>query len=491
MADVIPISGQGPPRVSDPLIIDPKAPLDTARQFVEWRYTHDDMRTLQHQQGVFTAWQTTHYRDFLIEETRARIYRFLEKSSVWVPDKKNPDHPILKPFKPSQRHVSDTLDALRAVCQLNGQIRQPCWLRDDQRIPATELIACQNGLLHLVSGDIHPHTPLFWSNTSLPYAYNPKAPEPVNWIAFLGSIWGEDIEAISTLQDIFGYLLGSDTDQQKIPLIVGPKRSGKGTIGRVLTGMIGHDAIVSPTLGSLQNQFGIAPLIGKSVALISDARLGGRADQQAIAERLLSISGEDLQTVDRKHVDSWSGRLSTRFFIMTNELPRIMDSSGALASRFLLLTMTESFLGKEDHNLTNDLLQELPGILNWSIEGWRRLRKRKYFLQPASSTEAMQELEDLGSPISAFLRDRCAIDAALSTDVDEMYENWIGWSKAQGRDHSGTKQTFGRDLRAALPWLTTRQPSKEGVRTREYQGIGLKVVEKILWKRDDDPFGIR
>ena len=104
-------------------------------------------------------------------------------------------------------------------------------------------------------------------------------------------------------------------------------------MGRVLTALLGKSNVCAPTLASLSQCFGLWPLIGKQLAIISDARLGGRADQQAIAERLLSISGEDGITIDRKYLVQWTGRLTTRFVIMTNELPRITDASGALASR--------------------------------------------------------------------------------------------------------------------------------------------------------------
>ena len=36
--------------------------------------------------------------------------------------------------------------------------------------------------------------------------------------------------------------------------------------------------------------------------MVSDARMSSRADTATIVERLLSISGEDAQTVDRKHL---------------------------------------------------------------------------------------------------------------------------------------------------------------------------------------------
>ena len=53
------------------------------------------------------------------------------------------------------------------------------------------------------------------------------------------------------LQEWVGYLLTQDTRQHKILLIVGPPRSGKGTIGRVLRELLGHENVVGPTLSSL------------------------------------------------------------------------------------------------------------------------------------------------------------------------------------------------------------------------------------------------
>ena len=57
--------------------------------------------------------------------------------------------------------------------------------------------------------------------------------------------------------------------------------------------------------------------------------------------------------------------LYARFMLITNEVPRLADASGALASRMLILKLTRSFLGKEDRGLTGRLLAELPSILLW------------------------------------------------------------------------------------------------------------------------------
>lgn len=478
LSDVVSLDGE------DLRIINPKAPLETARLMVKTKHTFKNLRTFHHQQSIFFNWVQTHYREMPAEETRAEIYAFLE-GAVTI-EKKQP-----KPFNPNQNSVNQVMDAMRAACQLPGGVQSPAWISSDKgHPPASEIVACQNGLLHIPSSRMHPNTPDFFTTSALSYAYDRAATAPVEWLKFLNSIWTDDPESIATLQDIFGYLLGSDTDQQKLFLIVGPKRSGKGTIGRVLNAMIGEDAVISPTLASLQTNFGIAPLIGKSTALIADARLSSRADQHAIAERLLSISGEDKQTIDRKFLPAWNGKLNTRFVIMTNELPRISDASGALASRFIVLTMTNSFYGHEDRSLLGRLLAELPGILNWALEGWRRVRKRGHFEQPSSANEAIQELEALSSPISAFVRERCVVAPGKQVEVNEIYAVWVAWCEEQGRDKPGTKGTFGKDLRSVIPELTTTQPRIDGERERYYEGVGIQqgferqYEERKIWERD-------
>jgi putative DNA primase/helicase len=276
------------------------------------------------------------------------------------------------------------------------------------------------------------------------------------------------------LQEIFGLALTGETKHQKAFLLIGPKRSGKGTIARVLMRLVGGDNAVAPTLASLGTNFGLAPLIGKRLAVIGDARLGGKADHQAVAERLLSITGEDAITIDRKYREAWTGRLQTRFLIISNELPRVPDSSGALVSRFIVLLLVNSFYGHEDLALFDRLLPELPGILNWSIVGWRRLAKRGFFVQPASALDAVRQLEDLASPIGTFIREECDIAPGYRVETGRLFKAWSSWCERHGRDHPGTAQTFGRDLRAALPWLKLSQPRQGEERLRFYEGIRLK-----------------
>ena len=98
--------------------------------------------------------------------------------------------------------------------------------------------------------------------------------------------------------------------------MVGPARSGKGTIARVLKRLLGPNSYCGPSLGQFADQFGMQGMIGKKLAVVSDARLDNRANRSVITEKLLSVIGEDVQEINRKNRDYWSGRLPLRMMIL-------------------------------------------------------------------------------------------------------------------------------------------------------------------------------
>lgn len=458
-------------------ILSRQDPYPGAQTFLEREYSARGERTLISQAGVFYGYAGSHWRETEEQRIRSELWTFQAGAQRYEKAGKGEkaEH-VLVPFQPTSATVANALDATRALVHLDAEHQPPCWLDGGKgRPPASELVAMENGLFHLPTRSLHPHSSRFYAHNALGFRYAEDAPEPLRFLRFLKELWPDDPESIAVLQEIIGYLLTADTTQQKAFLIVGPKRSGKGTLARLLSALLGPANVCAPTLAGLAMNFGLQPLIGKQLAIISDARLSGRADQAAIAERLLSISGEDAITIDKKHLPPWTGHLPTRFLILTNELPRLADTSGALASRFVVLTLTRSFYGKEDPQLTADLLTELPGIFAWALDGWDRLIERGRFINPKSSEDAVNELEDLGSPISAFLRDRCEVAPSRCIGRKALYEAWTAWCREEGRDHAGTSATFGRDLKAALPGLRTVQHRGES-RERFYEGVGLKDV---------------
>jgi putative DNA primase/helicase len=463
----------------------PGDPMAVARMFLaEYNGGNDESSLLRHHRGEFYAWDERCWPPAEERRLRAELYCWLESAVYWKAATKNTE-PELVRFEPDRRKVANAVEALQAVCHLDASLDTPAWLvgagqgwSGDSVLPnADEIVALANGLLHLPTRTLLPHSPAFFSHHALPFEFDPFAPEPARWMEFMGELWEDDAESIETLAEGMGYVLSGDTSLQKLLMVVGPKRSGKGTIGRVLTGLLGVHNTAAPTLASLTTNFGLAPLIGKPLAVISDARLGTRADGLVAVERLLSISGEDLLTIDRKFRDPWTGRLPTRFLILTNELPRFSDSSGALASRFMLLTLRKSFYGREDPRLTETLLAEASGIFNWALAGLDQLRERGHFVQPESAEEALRHLEDMSSPVGAFVRDRCDVGPAKEVDKNVLFAAWKNWCEQEGRERPGTKAVFTRDLRAAVPGVSPARPRDGEERRHVLQGIALKAED--------------
>ena len=454
------------PQRPQPHALDPAEPMYTARIFRGLFYEREGQCNLQYFGGVFYLWQGSHYVAQDPEIIWAKMYEFLGNAVV---------RGTPTAFKPDERKVTNALKALGALSRHQEMISPPCWLRTEPDCcpPPGELIACTNGLLHLQAKTLLAQTRDYFNMNAVEFDYDVQAPQPYQWLQFLHDLWPNDEESISTLQEVFGYLLTTDISQHKIFLLVGPPRSGKGTIAHILEALVGKDNCCGLKLEALSRTFGLWQFIDKQVAISGDTRLSGKADLHAIAECLLSVSGGDTQTIDRKMVKPWTGRLTTRFLLQTNEIPKLIDVSGALASRFLVFTLRKSWLGCEDRGLQARLKTELSGIFNWSLEGWERLQERGYFVQPVASADTLTDLADLASPVTPFIRERCELVDAYQVSLFSLYGAWRAWCDTQGREHSGTVQSFGRDLNAALPTLQRRKAREGDRRFVVYIGIRL------------------
>src|SRR5262249_31254338 len=294
----------------------------------------------------------------------------------------------------------------------------------------------------------------------------------------LNAIWPGESTAIDVLGEWFGYVISGRLDLHKIFVMVGPTRGGKGVIARIETALLGKRNVCGPVLSSLGGEFGLAPLLGKSLAIISDARSSGvKGSSSVVVERLLSISGEDTLTVNRKYREQWSGKLPVRLHVISNELPRLGDASNAIIGRLVFLLTTRSWLGKEDHELEAGLHKELTGILNFSLAGLRRLtiHNRERFTRFHSANEAITQMRDLASPVSAFVRERCKLESDAEIAVDDLYAAYKRWCEASEYPKS-PKAHFGRDLRAACPSVRRTRPVDETKRHYVYAGIRLRTA---------------
>jgi putative DNA primase/helicase len=445
----------------------PSDPMAVAREYVEQHCRHDgDALTLRYWRGGWWQWRTSHWIEIESRAVRSMVYLFTEHTLYET--NKGP-----APWRPTSRKISDVLDALSAIILLPAEFDQPSWI--DSR-DSGNIVATANGLLDVASRKLRPHTPCYFNQTHVPFNYDARALEPIEWFSFLTELWPQEPGAIDVLGEWFGYVISGRLDLHKILLMVGPTRGGKGVIARVLTGLVGKQNVAGPTLNSLGGDFGLAPLIGKPLAIISDARFSGKG-ASIVVERLLSISGEDTLTVNRKYRDQWTGKLPSRLHVMSNELPKLGDASTAVVGRIVLLLLTRSWLGREDHELEQRLHKEQPAILNWALDGLERLtRNGGKLTRLPSADDAIITMRDLASPVAAFVREKCDIGATHEIDVETLYDAYKNWCEVN-EHRKESMQMFGRDLRAAVPAV---RKTRVGTDTRHHVYTGLALRKDRL-----------
>ena len=228
----------GPRGAKLELVLNPTDPITSARVFLSRQYTVDDTLTLRRQQGVFYRWDpaVNAFLEYDEDTVKAELWRFLERARRRTTGKA----PSLVPFQPQRARVENVFAGLCAVTNLPAFTEAPCWLGGDMLFEPTELLAFPNGMLHVPTRVLHPPTPRLYTHNAVTFEYDAHSPKPTEFLTFLDSLWTNersgaiDDQSIATLQEIFGYLLVGATRLQKIFMIIGPKRSGKGTIGRVL-----------------------------------------------------------------------------------------------------------------------------------------------------------------------------------------------------------------------------------------------------------------
>lgn len=456
-------------QASAPTLPDFTSPWSVAQHFVQTHYTAaGEIRFLHFWQGQVFEWVEGAYRELSIADLREMLYKFGNTLAA------------LGGKPPKKKFVDDVLDALRALANLSNRIEPPSWIEPGHASTpllhelASSMIPLRNGLLCTKTRVFYPATPRFFTLFALCFDYDASAPSPTRWITFLSDLFGEDYASIKLLQQWFGYCLLGRTDQQKALLIIGPARGGKGTLARILQALLGRSNVCSPTLSSLGTQFGLQPLIGKLLAIISDARLGGRADIHSVAENILRVTGEDGVSIPRKFLQDYTATLQARIMVLSNEAPRFSDASSALIRRFLVLQLNRSFLGNEDIGLTDALLSELPGIFLWALDGLDDLNDAGRFIQPEAGADLIEDMVGMASPVRVFLDESCELDPASEIPCRRLFEAWQEWCARSGRQHAGNLQVFGRDLRAVLPSLrTANRRDMAGGRERFYTGIRL------------------
>lgn len=393
-------------------------------------------------------------------------------------------------FNPTTAKVSNVMEPLAVLNSLTNSshrdVKTPMWIQgEDEKPSARHLIVMNNGMLNFRTGEFTPgHDSTLFNLWHLPFDYDPDARCPV-WLKFLDQIFAHDQAARDALQEYAGYLVSGRTDLQKGFIIIGPKRGGKGTISRTLQQIVGLNNVVSPSLHTLGSEFGLASLIGKQLAVVEDARADHSSTVNTAVEKLLNIIGEDPLTINRKNKDHWQGTLPTRIMLISNEVPRLNDASGAILGRFVSVKLRRSFADNPDSTLGTRISRELPGIFNWALEGLARLEEKGTFTTPRTQTEVTEIMSDLSQPVATFLddNDRYTLtgdpeDHVLLRNIHAAYRKWC---EAVGA--SPLKQAnFAQALSASDPGIEFKNTTVDG-QPKARRIFGVKEVSKAnVWE---------
>jgi P4 family phage/plasmid primase-like protien len=401
------------------------------------------------------------------EAMRSLIWQLLDKSKQKTKDD------FIAPFLPKQTDITGVLDATRAIVR-HEHLVQNTWVSG---VGPKDCVSMGNGILDITTRKLLPHSPDFFTLNALPYNYI-EHEMPKDWLGFLDDTFEGDKESIETLQEFFGYCITPLANLHKMLMLLGPTRSGKSTISHVITAMLGYENVSGASFSSLSNNFGLQPLRGKLLGIFADVRVGGRSDIHGIIEKLLCISGEDNVIVDQKYKTQWSGVITARLMLISNEAPQLFDASNALIGRFIFLETRNSYLGKEDIDLPKRLLTELPQIFNWALIGRERLLARKSFIQPAFSAYIASDMKRLGNPIAAFVEDRCVVGSEHEIEKQRLFDAYKYWCHDNGHKFPKTMSVFARDLKSSQPSIEPTKKSHHSERIPSFRGIDLLSEKK-------------
>jgi P4 family phage/plasmid primase-like protien len=306
------------------------------------------------------------------------------------------------------------------------------------------------------------------------------------WLRFIEEIAPDEPAWLETLQRYFGLCLTQDMSYEKILLTPGAPGSGKGTLITGLEAALGPGGVASIAMSQLGESFGLAPLVGRNVALMTDAGMGRHTDPHMVLENLKRISGGDTVAI-RDLYKSWQPnvRLGCKIWIATNDLPTLPDSSGALDRRLLVLPMYRVAAEKPDPTLKAKIRGEGLGIMLWALEGLRRLRAAGGFEPPEDGVRLMSELQRTQAPVRAFVADSCVIQDGGEEQTDLVYAAYMLWCDGEGIGSPMTKAVFGKALKAAHG-IERLQRERSGVRYSVYSRLRVNAEVRSAIAADPD-----
>jgi putative DNA primase/helicase len=227
-------------------------------------------------------------------------------------------------------------------------------------------------------------------------------------------------------------------------MLLGSGANGKSVLLAVLEALCGvkNTAAVQPN--EVGNKFQRANLNEKLVNIVTEIKQGAQIEDAALKA---IVSGE-VCTVEHKGKDPFEMRPFATCWFGTNHMPHTRDFSDALFRRALILTFNNRFsqeLRNCNHDLKDELIAELPGILNIVTEayGWVELTG---FITPKSSLAAAKAWRIEADQVAQFVEECTELDSGNEIRIGDLYRDFNQWADAAGVKSRVTKKSFSQRL---------------------------------------------
>ncbi len=322
---------------------------------------------------------------------------------------------------------------------------------DGGQLNASNVLNFGNGTLDLDTFELREHDRADHLTYCLPFAYDPDARAPL-WVReYLANVFvfegttDTDHSLIALVQELLGYSLTNDTSLETMVWLYGDGGNGKTVIIEVLRALLGPLAtsVDFQHLGAPGN-YDLSSLVGMRVAFSTESERGGGVAEGYI-KRL--VSGE---TIKARPIygSPFEFKSTSKVWWAMNDKPIIKSTSSSMWRRLKLIPFNRKFEGSEkDPKLREKLMDELPGILNWALEGLRRLwANGGQFTFSYAAEEFLKEYEQESNPVRQWIIEKTVPAPEPMTSAKLLYADYAEWCKDSGRQ-AFNETNFGKELK--------------------------------------------
>lgn len=294
------------------------------------------------------------------------------------------------------------------------------------------LFGVRNGVVDLRTGvfRVSQREDLITQAAGVSYDKDASCP---NFLAFLARVTGGDADQQGYLKRLAGYMLTGSTREQCFAFFYGSGANGKSTFINVLSDLLGSYATqAQPETFMARKGDGarndIARLAGKRLVVSNEIAEGSHLDENLLKQ----LVGGDIVTARFLYREHFEFRPRFKLLIAGNHKPVVKGRDDGIWRRIHLVPFEQTIPEPErDKNLGAKLRAELPGILNWAIEGC--LEWQRSGLQPtAIVTQATKAYRGSMDLVGDWLDEKCELDVSFQSDSPALYASYKFWCDRSG-----------------------------------------------------------